>query len=86
MLRNKFFIFLLLISFIEISCVPGDVPANLEVVGVQNPEISLNGVWKFNMNPPEKFWNNDIDFSDWSTIQVPGECQMQGFAIRKSVV
>lgn len=82
MLRNKLFILLLLIGFIEISCTPGDVPENLEVAGVENPEISLNGTWKFNMNPPDKFWKNDVDFSDWSTIQVPGECQMQGFAIK----
>ncbi len=55
---------------------------NLEVAGVQNPEILLNGTWKFTMTPPEKFWENGVDFQGWSDIQVPGECQMQGFAIK----
>lgn len=54
----------------------------IEVAGVSNPVISLNGMWKFSMTPPDKYWENDIDFQDWSNIQVPGECQMQGFAIK----
>ena len=47
-----------------------------------NPLISLNGTWKFSMTPPEKYWENEVDFQDWSDIRVPGECQMQGFAIQ----
>ena len=56
--------------------------SDIEVAGVRNPVISLNGTWKFSMAPPEKFWENEVDFHDWSDIQVPGECQMQGFAIK----
>ncbi len=55
---------------------------DVEVSGVSNPVISLNGTWKFSMTPPDQYWENDIDFQDWSNIQVPGECQMQGFAIK----
>ena len=65
-----------------ISC---SVKENLEpikVAGVKNPVISLNGTWKFTMNPPENFHENSIDFSTWNDILVPGECQMQGFAIK----
>ena len=65
-----------------ISC---SVKENLEpikVAGVKNPVISLNGTWKFIMNPPENFHENSIDFSTWNDILVPGECQMQGFAIK----
>jgi beta-galactosidase len=54
----------------------------LHVQGVAEPVISLNGQWKFSMDPPEAFWGNAIVFTDWSDIMVPGECQMQGFAIR----
>ncbi|MEA3463429.1 MAG: glycoside hydrolase family 2 TIM barrel-domain containing protein, partial [Bacteroidota bacterium] len=34
------------------------------------------------MVPPAEFWDTDIDYQDWADIQVPGECQMQGFAIK----
>ncbi len=54
----------------------------LWVEGVEKPVISLNGTWKLSMAPPEKFWENEVDFSSWSDILVPGECQMQGFAIK----
>jgi len=57
----------------------------LVVTGVEKPVILLNGTWKFSMDPPEKFWESDISFQDWSGIQVPGECQMQGFAIKHDV-
>ena len=46
---------------------------DVEVSGVSNPVISLNGTWKFSMTPPDQYWENDIDFQDWSNIQVPGE-------------
>ena len=52
------------------------------VKGVNNPVVNLNGTWKFAMNPPENFWENNVDFTGWPDIQVPGECQMQGFAIK----
>ncbi len=45
-------------------------------------EVSLNGTWKFSMNPPAAFWDNKFDFKEWDNIQVPGECAMQGFAIK----
>jgi len=54
----------------------------IEVTGSSQAVISLNGTWKFAMNPPEKHWENPVDFSEWSDILVPGECQMQGFAIQ----
>ncbi len=65
-----------------ISCSHSPDFQSLKVQGVQEPVISLNGDWKFSMEPSERFWGTDIDFSQWSDIKVPGECQMQGFAIR----
>lgn len=45
------------------------LPSRLE--GVRQPFLSLNGDWNFKYSPK----------SQWTTIQVPGEAAMQGFAI-----
>ncbi|HEY3370469.1 MAG TPA: glycoside hydrolase family 2 TIM barrel-domain containing protein [Prolixibacteraceae bacterium] len=47
---------------------------------------SLNGTWQFNLshNPyirPFYFFKDDYDTKDWTTIQVPGNWEMQGFDI-----
>lgn len=52
-----------------------------EVFGTSHSVISLNGKWKFTMNPPGEFWLSSADPSDWPEIFVPGECFMQGFDI-----
>jgi beta-galactosidase/beta-glucuronidase len=44
---------------------------------------SLNGDWKFHWSPtptsaPEGFYREDFDTSDWPTISVPGNWQLQG--------
>lgn len=68
------------------GCNPSnDIPQGVEVAGVENPVISLNGVWKFLMNAPGNFSNQGIDYRNWRDIQVPGECQMQGFAIKHDI-
>jgi len=59
--------------------------ANVKVTGTEQCVLNLNGTWKFTMNPPDKFWGNDVDPSGWSDIQVPGECAMQGFAIKHDI-
>jgi beta-galactosidase len=72
--------FSMLILLPACSNLPSFLP--IQVMGVTAPVISLNGDWKFSMDPPEAFWENGTDFSQWPDIKVPGECQMQGFAIR----
>ncbi len=52
-----------------------------EIPGVKKPLVSLNGVWKFTLTPPESFWSEDTNASAWPDIEVPGECLMQGFEI-----
>jgi len=47
--------------------------------------MSLNGTWKFSMEPPAKFWSNQADPSSWPEIQVPGEALMQGYNIKKDL-
>lgn len=73
---------LLLFSVILFGCSKQSGFKKIEVAGVNNPIIPINGTWKFTIDPPEKFWENEVDFNSWSDIQLPGECQMQGFAIK----
>lgn len=45
------------------------IPATMQ--GVRQPQMSLNGAWQFQYSPSSR----------WTTIQVPGEAAMQGYAI-----
>lgn len=81
-MKTQLFQITFLLSVILFGCSTQSEIKKIEVAGVETPEISLNGTWKFSMEPPEKFWANEIDFQNWDNIQVPGECQMQGFAIK----
>jgi hypothetical protein len=73
---------LLLIGIFIFGCNSQSDIHSFKVSGVNDPVISLNGTWKFSMDPPAEFWDNDAGFQEWADIQVPGECQMQGFAIK----
>lgn len=57
------------------------IPLPASVAGVAESTVSLGGTWKFTMTPPERFWENTVDPSAWSDLEVPGEPWMQGFAI-----
>jgi len=81
-MKNLLILSMLLFAITVAGCKHTSTSMGMEVSGVEKPVISLNGTWKFSMSPPEKYWENEIDFEDWSHIQVPGECQMQGFAIQ----
>jgi hypothetical protein len=48
---------------------------------VKNPVQSLNGVWKFNLTPPEEFADASLNDNGWADIVVPGEPAMQGFKV-----
>lgn len=44
----------------------------------------LNGEWKFYYanspeESPEGFYNNEFDYSSWSSIEVPGHMELQGY-------
>lgn len=79
--------FVLLIAFSLLGCgrINQDSKEGLKVTGTKNPLISLNGYWKFSMNPPEEFWKHEVSAENWQDILVPGECAMQGFAIKHDV-
>ncbi len=59
------------------------VPIPEATAGVASPSLSLNGIWKFTLRPPARFWSNEVDPSNWDDIEVPGECTMQGFQIAR---
>ena len=84
----KAFLLLTVLSFLtranSVWPRPLIVPLPDAVTGVALPVISLNGTWKFTMTPPANFWLNSVDHSSWRDIQVPGELQMQGFAIARN--
>ena len=63
---------------------PVIAPVPVYVEGVSNTTISLAGTWKFTLSPPEDFWQNSVDPSSWTDIDVPSECVMQGFAISRN--
>ena len=49
-------------------------------------ELNLNGDWHFNFSPmtnerPKDFYKADFDVSDWATIKVPGNWEVQGYGI-----
>jgi len=79
---NNLLYLLILISIITGCTNPGLQKAEIIVIGTSEPVISLNGIWKFNMYPPPNFYSNEISVAGWENIKVPGECAMQGFAIK----
>ena len=82
MIKDLYY-FIAVSALLVTACTPPREPHHgLMVQGVARPLISLNGTWKFTMDPPEKYWERGVDFQSWPDIQVPGECQMQGFAIK----
>jgi hypothetical protein len=79
---RKLLLFIFLAAPFFVGCRIRSTAQDIQVAGVQAPVISLNGNWKFNLDPQEEFWKTSVVFQDWEDILVPGECQMQGLAIK----
>jgi len=63
---------------------PGLTPRPASVAGIDKLQVSLNGTWHFNPNPPKEFWKAIVPTGkDWANIEVPGEWVMQGFTVAK---
>lgn len=80
MIKIKHIIFALgacLLSFTPVTASPAEsaytLPSRLE--GVRQPVLSLSGSWDFKYSPKGR----------WTSIQVPGEVAMQGYAIQHDV-
>lgn len=63
-------VFSILPTFAASSPIRAYIPCT-QLNGVRRPVLSLSGSWDFRYSPRSK----------WTTIQVPGEAAMQGFAI-----
>lgn len=73
---------LLFVPLLFWSWVTAQAFTEIQVTGVSNPVLSLNGTWKICLSPPPEFWRENQSGGDWHDIQVPGEAMMQGFPIR----
>jgi beta-galactosidase len=41
--------------------------------------ISLTGIWRFAIEPPENFWQPNFDDNEWNDISVPAHWEFEGF-------
>lgn len=78
-MKTRYFLFSLFVFLLWMAVVKADNITAMERVyikpekhtGVAYPSLSLNGIWQFKYSPERK----------WTTIIVPGEVAMQGYAI-----
>jgi len=57
----------------------------LTPISKSDQPISLNGKWRFAIDPPDNFWRPDFDDSAWATITVPAHWEMEGFTSLKEI-
>lgn len=72
----------LLFPFFIIFFISCQSEKDFYVRGVSEPLICLNGTWKVCDGSYENILKKDQSSIVWHDIQVPGECMMQGFAIK----
>ena len=65
-----------------VDLLPRLTPLPEAVPGVAKPRLDLNGIWRFNPDPPRDFGKGGSD-SGWSDIKVPSEWVMQGFNVKQ---
>jgi hypothetical protein len=79
---NKLGYLLVALTIIAGCATPDFQNEEIVVNGTSQPVISLNGIWKLTLTPPVNFYSTEVSFSGWNNINVPGECAIQGFAIK----
>lgn len=71
---------------VAVQEMPRLTPRPVWVGGVYQLQLSLNGTWQFNPEPPKNFCIADtLRGEGWSDIEVPGEWVMQGFEVAKDM-
>ena len=53
--------------------------------GVENPDVSLDGTWHFQLPAPAGFWQEQSEPTDWKTMPVPGDVFREGHAIKEDI-
>jgi hypothetical protein len=64
---------------------PRLLPVPASVSGVRTPVLSLAGTWKFTVEPPSGFWNQNLDTSTWPSMEMPNEFAAHGFSIAPNI-
>jgi len=65
---------------------PVVVPIPTATHAVQQPVVSLNGLWKVSTAPPADFWMNSVDPSSWQDIRLPSHAVPQGVILPLSLI
>jgi len=82
MFRSLNFYITSVVAFLSvIALVKAQDINTLQVSGVENAMISLNGTWKFSVQENGNFWESNVNTANWKAIRVPGEPAMQQFAV-----
>jgi len=72
-------------SIERLPALPRLTPRPVIVDGIDEVQLNLAGVWRFNPKPPKEFWKGKSPKdAGWSDIEVPGEWVMQGFEVAKN--
>jgi beta-galactosidase len=61
------------------------LPYRLTPREARHNAASLDGRWKFSLDPPEGFWKSDFDDAAWKEIKVPANWEMEGFHSDSSI-
>ncbi|MCP4313350.1 MAG: hypothetical protein GY790_18995 [Bacteroidetes bacterium] len=79
-MRNLILITVILACY-SCSNVSKEISYEVKVDNVENADISLNGIWKLTLDPPDDFYKNEVLPEQWQDAEVPNELLAQGFMI-----
>jgi hypothetical protein len=64
---------------IEQEAEAGDLALSLTPASSVQASLSLNGSWKFAVDPPQDFYRPEFDDSAWASLEVPAHWVLKGF-------
>jgi hypothetical protein len=63
---------------------PALTPVPVKWSALNEPVLSLTGVWKFTMSAPQNYWENSVNPEQWDDVPVPAELFALGYDIRRN--